>query len=300
MPDTKNERPSQDQYDVYGMSHPGLKRSENQDHFLIASLHKALAIYGTSLPRESIPIISRPRGLIALVADGVGGSTGGQEASQTTVATITRYLTDAADLYTRLDPSSETLFLDQLKASVAKSHETLLEASGRATGSGGGMATTLTLVMIIWPKAFIVHVGDSRAYRLRDGELELVTRDQTMAQAMVDAGAITPAQAEASHLKHVLWSAVGGREAAPEVRTLDCELTDMMMVCSDGITKHVSDEEIRDLLVQSPTSEAACRALTNLALERGGSDNITVICGRIKPPAEKPPAEGAGIFPGWR
>ena len=295
MPDQKNDRPSQDQYDVFGMSHPGLKRTENQDHFLIASLHKALAIYGTSLPRESIPIISRPRGLIALVADGVGGSTGGKEASQTTVSTITRYLTDAADLYTRLDPSSEVLFLDQLKASVAKSHEALLEASGRKAG-GQGMATTLTLVMLIWPKAFIVHVGDSRAYRLRDGQLELVTRDQTMAQAMVDAGAITPEQAEASHLKHVLWSAVGGREAAPEVRTLDCELTDMMLVCTDGITKHVSDEEIRERLLRLPSSEAVCRALIDLALERGGSDNITVVAGRIRPPAE-PPETAAGIFP---
>jgi serine/threonine protein phosphatase PrpC len=295
MPEQRNERPSQDQYDVYGMSHPGLKRTENQDHFLIASLHKALAIYGTSLPRESIPIISRPRGLIALVADGVGGSTGGEEASQTTVATITRYLTDAADLYTRLDPSSEALFLDQLKASVARSHEALLEASGRASG-GHGMATTLTLVMLIWPKAFIVHVGDSRAYRLRDGKLELVTRDQTMAQAMVDAGAITQEQAEASHLKHVLWSAVGGREAAPEVRTLDCELTDMMLVCSDGITKHISDDEIREHMLAHPTSEAICRALTDLALERGGSDNITVVVGRIKPMADKP-TESAGIFP---
>jgi|RhiMethySRZTD1v2_1073278.scaffolds.fasta_scaffold136445_2 serine/threonine protein phosphatase PrpC len=295
MPEQRNERPSQDQYDVYGMSHPGLKRTQNQDHFLIASLHKALAIYGTSLPRESIPIISRPRGLIALVADGVGGSTGGEEASQTTVATITRYLTDAADLYTRLDPSSEALFLDQLKASVARSHEALLEASGRASG-GHGMATTLTLVMLIWPKAFIVHVGDSRAYRLRDGKLELVTRDQTMAQAMVDAGAITQEQAEASHLKHVLWSAVGGREAAPEVRTLDCELTDMMLVCSDGITKHISDDEIREHMLAHPTSEAICRALTDLALERGGSDNITVVVGRIKPMADKP-TESAGIFP---
>ena len=187
MPDQRNDRPSQEQYDVFGMSHPGLKRAENQDHFLIATLHKALAIYGTSLPRESLPIISRPRGLIALVADGVGGSSGGEEASQTTVATITRYLTDAADLYTRLDPSSEALFLEQLKASVTRSHDALLEASGRSTG-GRGMATTLTLVMLVWPKAFIVHVGDSRAYRLRDGQLELVTRDQTMAQAMVDAG----------------------------------------------------------------------------------------------------------------
>jgi protein phosphatase len=295
MPEQRNERPSQDQYDVYGMSHPGLKRAENQDHFLIASLHKALAIYGTSLPRESIPIISRPRGLIALVADGVGGSTGGEEASQTTVATITRYLTDAADLYTRLDPSSEALFLDQLKASVARSHEALLEVSGRASG-GHGMATTLTLVMLIWPKAFIVHVGDSRAYRLRDGKLELVTRDQTMAQAMVDAGAITQEQAEASHLKHVLWSAVGGREAAPEVRTLDCELTDMMLVCSDGITKHISDDEIREHMLAHPTSEAICRALTDLALERGGSDNITVVVGRIKPRADEP-TDSAGIFP---
>ncbi|HEX5634698.1 MAG TPA: protein phosphatase 2C domain-containing protein [Gemmatimonadales bacterium] len=289
MPDAGfAERPSEDQYDIFGLSHPGLKRPENQDHFLIASLHKALRVYGTSLPREYLPgTMSRPRGVLALVADGVGGSNGGQEASSTALATIARYLTDATDLYVRLDPSSEAAFLEQLKHSVERSHEALVQA-GTADATRRGGATTLTMVMIVWPRAFVVHVGDSRAYRLRDGTLELVTRDQTMAQAMLDAGAITAAQAEASHLKHVLWSAVGGREAAPEVRVLDCGLSDMMLLCTDGITKHVSDDEIRETLLSQPSSEASCRALCNMALERGGSDNITVIAGRIRPkPAEK-------------
>jgi protein phosphatase len=283
MPDAGlSERPTEEQYDIFGLSHPGLKRAENQDHFLIASLHKALRVYGTSLPREYLPgTMSRPRGVLALVADGVGGGQGGQEASSTALATIARYLTDATDLYVRLDPSSEAAFLEQLKHSVERSHEALLSAG--ADQGRRGMATTLTMVMIVWPRAFVVHVGDSRAYRLREGTLELVTHDQTMAQAMVDAGAITPEQAEASHLKHVLWSAVGGREAAPEVRVLDTAQNDMMLLCTDGITKHVTDDEIRDTLLREASSEATCRALCNLALERGGSDNITVIAGRIRP-----------------
>ncbi|MCU0620119.1 MAG: protein phosphatase 2C domain-containing protein [Gemmatimonadales bacterium] len=278
-------RPSPEHYDIFGLSHPGLKREENQDHFLIASLHKAMRVYGTSLPREYLPAdLSRPRGVLALVADGVGGGVGGREASSTTLSTIARYLTDATDLYVQLDPSAEAAFVSQLRQSVEASHAKVVEASGRDVGRRG-MATTLTMVMVVWPRAFVVHVGDSRAYRLRGGQLELVTHDQTMAQAMVDAGAITPEQAEASHLKHVLWSAVGGREAAPEVRVLDCEWSDMMLLCTDGITKHVSDDEIRSHMLTLPSSEAVCRALTNLALERGGSDNITVIAGRLRPPA---------------
>jgi serine/threonine protein phosphatase PrpC len=110
----------------------------------------------------------------------------------------------------------------------------------------------------------------------------MMTKDQTMAQVLVDAGALNPDTAEHSGLKHVLWSALGGREAVPETLTVDIEFDDIMLICSDGLTKHVSDDEIRDHLMRTTGSEATSRELLQLALDRGGSDNVTVVISRLK------------------
>ena len=158
-----------------------------------------------------------------------------------------------------------------------------MREAGEADDERIGMATTLTMVCIRWPRGYVVHVGDSRCYRLRNGELELLTKDQTMAQAMVDAGALSPDQAEHSGLKHVLYSALGATRAEPYTLTTDVQWDDVMMLCSDGITKHVTDDEIRDALRRSTSAEATCRELVDLTLSRGGSDNTTIIVGRLKP-----------------
>jgi protein phosphatase len=99
---------------------------------------------------------------------------------------------------------------------------------------------------------------------------------------LLDAGALNPDTAEHSGLKHVLWSALGGREASPETLVSDIEFEDIMLICSDGLTKHVSDEEIRDHLMKTTGSEATCRLLLELAMARGGSDNVTVVMSRLK------------------
>jgi protein phosphatase len=157
-------------------------------------------------------------------------------------------------------------------------------AEGITDEDRAGMATTLTMVVIRWPKAYLVHVGDSRCYRLREGELELLTRDQTMAQAMVDAGALSPEQAELSGLKHVLYSAIGASRAEPATMNTDVRWGDIMLLCTDGITKHVSDPELRGALRRCTSAEATARELVQLALDRGGSDNTTAIVGQIKRP----------------
>jgi protein phosphatase len=186
------------------------------------------------------------------------------------------------DLEALPDSDHEHRVVDRLRRSVEHGHQAIKDA-GEAEGKRG-MATTLTMVTIYWPRAYVIHVGDSRAYRLRKGVLTQVTKDQTMAQAMVDAGALTQAAAEQSRLKHVLWSALGGKEALPEVTMLDCEWEDVMLLCSDGLTKHVSDDEIRDHLLRGESAEVCCHALVDLALSRGGSDNVTVVIGRLRGP----------------
>jgi protein phosphatase len=136
------------------------------------------------------------------------------------------------------------------------------------------------MAVVIWPRVFLVHVGDSRAYRLRDGELTQLTTDQTMAQQMIDSGEWTRATADASPLKHVLVSALGSSRVDPQIRTLPIERRDVMLLCTDGLTKHVSDDEIREHLLQPRPSETVCHSLIDLALKRGGEDNVTVVMGK--------------------
>lgn len=285
MPDETTDpppRPTKAQIDVFGMSHQGLVRKENQDHFLVASLHKVMQVYHSSLPEEAIgELLSPSRGFVFLVADGVGGLPGGSNASRTALSSIIDYVVHTMDLYVKLDPDAEPGFLAELQRSVERSHERVRQV-GEADDEHVGMATTLTMVCIRWPRGYMVHVGDSRCYRLRNGELEQLTKDQTMAQAMVDAGALSPDQAEQSGLKHVLYSAIGASRAEPYTLTTDVQWDDVMLLCSDGITKHVTDDEIRQALRRSTSAEATCRELVDLTLARGASDNTTIIVGRFK------------------
>lgn len=277
------DRPKRQDIDVFGLSHPGKVRTENQDHFMVASLHKVMSVQQSSLPSDMVgDTVSGARGWLVLVADGVGGSPGGKDASVAALTALTRYVTNTVDLYQRVDPASEATFVEQLRKSVDRTHQAVL-AEGESDWGRRGMATTLTLVMFVWPRAFLLHVGDSRCYRVRQGEIEQLTRDQTMAQAMLEAGLLTPDQAEASRLKHVLWSAVGGKEAVPDVKVVDHDWDDRLLLCTDGLTKHVTNEEIRDIMMSTASSESTCHALVDLALERGGSDNVSVVVGRLRP-----------------
>ncbi|HEX5004079.1 MAG TPA: protein phosphatase 2C domain-containing protein [Gemmatimonadales bacterium] len=276
-------RPQRKDVDIFGMCHQGLVRKQNQDHFLVASLHKSIQLHQTTLPHDGLgSLVSGARGYVFLVADGVGSTPWGEQASGSALRAIADYVIHGMDSGEVDEADHEQRVVDRLRRSVERGHQALREA-GEAEGKRG-MATTLTMVTIYWPRAYVIHVGDSRGYRLRGGVLTQVTKDQTMAQAMVDAGALTRSAAEHSRLKHVLWSALGGKEAAPEVTTLDIEWEDVMLLCSDGLTKHVSDEEIREHLLRGESAEASCQALVDLALSRGGSDNVTVVIGRLRGP----------------
>jgi protein phosphatase len=242
-------------------------------------------VHQTSLPEaDQASLVSDSRGYIFLVADGVGGRPDGAEASGTALRTIAHYVTNLTDLYRRLDSDKEAAFLAELQQSVVQSHQVLIEEAKRQGGGPGG-ATTLTMVAVLWPRAYLVQVGDSRCYRLRNGELERVSKDQTVAQALVDSGALSAKEAAISPLRNVLASALGGDEAMPQTVAEDLAWDDVMLLCTDGLNKHVSDDEIRAELRGITSAEASCRALVGLALERGATDNVTVVIGRLRPRA---------------
>ena len=275
-------KPLDEEIDVFGLTHPGNVRKDNQDHFLICSLHKQIRLHGTSLPDPEHLVEGERLAFVAMVADGVGSRAAGREASRRALEAVTRFVTQTMRCYYNGDPTQEGEFLRALRAAALASHETLL-AQGQEHPEWAGMATTLTLALGVWPRVYVLQVGDSRFYQLRDGELRQVTRDQTMAQELVDLGALRPEEAGTSPMSRVLSSAIGGTQTAPAVTKIDVQWGDVALLCSDGLTRHVSDDEIRARLLALESSEQACRALLADALARGGTDNITIVVGRPRP-----------------
>ena len=142
------------------------------------------------------------------------------------------------------------------------------------------MATTLTLWLGVWPRSYLLQVGDSRCYRLLNGKLTQVSRDQTMAQELVDLGAMTKAEAHKTPLANTLSSSIGGSQTAPVVSQFTQEWGSIGLLCSDGLTRHVSDDRIRERLMAMTSAKQVCQDLLQDALDGGGTDNITITVGR--------------------
>jgi protein phosphatase len=277
-------RPRDEDLDFFGLTHPGRVRKENQDHFFFSTLHKTMRVGGTSLPNPELLEMPSPRlASCAMVADGVGGRVGGEVASRAALEAIATYLTHTMGLLYTADTGNETTFLSSLREAGSLGHRAVL-ARAQASGENEGIATTLTVLMAVWPNLYILQVGDSRCYRLRSGVLEQLTRDQTMAQDLVDSGVLPAARAARSRFANILSSSLGGRTTQPVVSRTDLQLGDVTMLCTDGLTKHVSDERIAARLRALQSSEQVCRQLVDDALADGGTDNVTVVVLRARIP----------------
>jgi protein phosphatase len=280
-------RPRDDELDLFGLTHPGRVREENQDHFLLCTVHPQVVVHATSLPDpDHLPLRGQRLATLMLVADGVGSSAGGGGASKLAAETITRYVSSTLRCYHATGVGADEEFFDALKAAAFEAHSAVL-AESAAHPEIRRMATTLTMVTAVWPWAYVVQVGDSRCYFYSDGVLRQVTRDQTMAQDLVDRGALPPERLSVSPFRNVLVSAIGGDEAVPEVTRLDIRQRGcLILICSDGLTKHVPDERIAEQIRTMESSEQLCRTLLTMALEDGGTDNITVLAGRARRPSD--------------
>jgi protein phosphatase len=275
-------KPRDDEIDVHGLTHAGKVRRENQDHFLLASIHKRVQVLATNLgTQEQLPSGEQRVAFLAMVADGVGGEEGGAEASATALKAAMQYVNDSMScLYDR--DVTEEKFTELLQRCAIQSHEAIL-ARARANEDHGTMATTLTLFMGVWPAYYLLQVGDSRYYLWREGKLTQVTRDQTLAEELVDQGILSRAQAPHTQFAHVLSSALGASAAEPVVTRLRAEWDNVHLLCSDGLTKHVSDERIAERLANMTSAKEVCEQLLQDALDDGGTDNITIIVGRQIP-----------------
>ena len=272
-------QPRDDEIDVYGISDRGKVRSKNEDHFILASIHRRLNVIDTNLAEsERLPISDLRLAFLAMVADGVGGATGGERASAIALETATQYVVSTLDCYDRAAAIDGSMS-EALQAAALRSHEAVLEQAN-SEGDGVRMATTLTLWISVWPWYYLLQVGDSRYYLYREGKVTQVSRDQTIAQELLDQGVFTRAVAERSQFKNVLSSALGGESSLPVITRLRAAWGNVHLLCTDGLTKHVTDERIAERLAAMTSAKQVCEQLLQDALDGGGTDNITIIVGR--------------------
>ena len=289
VPDVKkagrvSQKPLDSDLDFWGLTHRGKVRETNQDHFLICSLHKHMHVHFSSLPNiNKLPLTGEAMAYLGVVADGVGGGSGGEEASRLAIETVAQYVQHSLRCYYNEDASRDE-FLGQLQEAAMECHAHVVKRA-EEDPDNTGMATTLTLWLGVWPRFYVLQVGDSRAYLYRDGELNQLTRDQTMAQELFDEGVFTRTDLNTSHLAHVLSSSIGGSEAAPTVTCIENAWDSVSLMCSDGLTKHVSDERIAERIKHMTSARQLCEDLLKDALDDGGTDNITILAGRVAPGA---------------
>ena len=277
-------RPRDDELDLFGLTHVGKVRKSNQDHFLLCTVHPQVVMHGTSLPsQDHLPLRGERVATIMMVADGVGSTPAGGEASQLAVETITRYISSSLSVFhsARAERKDGAVGFEEALLAAANEVHTAVRTEAESRGEPGRMATTMTFAMILWPKVYVVQVGDSRCYHYLKGKLRQITRDQTMAQALVDDGALPRDSLETSPLKNVLVSAIGGEHATPVVSRLNIQdRNGVLLLCSDGLTKHVSDTELAEAIGKMQSADQLCHDLLDLVLSRGASDNVTIIAGR--------------------
>ncbi len=273
-------KPRKAEIDVFGLTHAGKVRKVNQDHFLVGSLEKNMQVHLTSLPdMETLSRANERLAYVAMVADGVGSGLKGGEASRRAIEVLARYVGTSLDCYYTADATKQQEFVNALQEAAMQSHARVIEES-EADSERRGMATTLTVFIGVWPRAYLLQVGDSRFYVHRDGQLTQMTRDQTMAQELVDQGVLTQTAAHRTRWAHVLSSAIGGTQTAPVVTHFDQVWGNTYLLCSDGLTKHVSDDKICERLNNMKSAKQVCEDLLQDALDDGGSDNITIVVGR--------------------
>lgn len=281
------------QIDVSALSHTGHHRTNNEDHFLVARIGRSLQTIVTSLSVEDVPEHSEEINYVMVVADGMGGHAAGEVASRMAISTLFKLALDVPDWILRVDDGNAREIARRSRTRVRRVGAMLVER-GKRDPALKGMGTTLTAARSLGRDLVITHVGDSRAYLLRAGQLHHLTRDHTYAQLLVDIGELEPSEVASSGHGHVLTNALGGSTAEVQVDTdrVRLEDGDRVLLCSDGLTDLVDDETITRILLATTRSREACDQLVQQALDNGGRDNVTVIVAAYQLP--KAPAQGTG------
>jgi protein phosphatase len=264
--------------DVSALTHTGHVRPNNEDHFFVARAARTLETMLTSLPAGDVPERADEINHVMVVADGMGGHAAGEVASRLAISALVALALDIPDWNFKVD-EEHAPEMQRRAREIVQAVGSLVFERGREDPALRGMGSTLTCARNCGRDLWIIHVGDSRAYLLRAGRLERLTRDHTYAQMLVDSGQLSPDDVARSGLRHILTNALGGsaRSVHVDVDLLRLEDGDCLLLCSDGLTDAVDDGTIATTLASGAQTNQVCQRLVQLALDGGGRDNVTVI-----------------------
>jgi PPM family protein phosphatase len=272
------------QVSVFGKTDLGRSREHNEDTFLVADLSTGNASLHPEVRLHEVG----PRGSLFMVADGMGGAAAGELASAMAADLIYRHL---ATVWAADDDASPERFAYRMREAVELANQQIY-AYAREHPEVRGMGTTVTAAGVNGDDLYLAQIGDSRAYLVRNGEAIQLTKDQSLMQRLVDAGELTEEEAEQSERRNIILQALG-----PDPR-VKVDLThqtlrrgDTLIICSDGLSGLVRREEFRDMVADHPELSDLCAGLIDLANERGGPDNITVVAAHFEGEGLPEPAE---------
>jgi protein phosphatase len=265
---------------AFGLSDRGKVRKTNEDQFLVATLIKALQVRQTSLPQPRL-LHSNDQSHLFLVADGMGGHAGGERASALALHSMEQFVLETFKWFRQCRGRDEDKVVADFQKAIGQANAIVL-AEAAEHPELHGMGTTLTLAYSLNDVLFVAHAGDSRCYLWRGHTLYRVTSDHTLVEEMVRRGHLKQEEAAQHQWRHVVTNAVGGDTAhvQVEVHKVQLEAGDAVLLCSDGLTEMVAEQEIAETLRDEDDPERACRRLVGRANEEGGQDNVTVILAR--------------------
>ena len=267
---------------VFALTDVGQSREHNEDTFLVADLESGSAL---SFDAGYHEITADVHGLLFLVADGMGGAASGELASKMAGDLVLEGLRAS---WSTVGSTKPTAFAEALRDATMMAN-TRIHQHAREHPEHRGMGTTATIAGLLGDHLYMVQVGDSRAYMVRDGQARQLTKDQSLMQRLVEAGELTPEEAEVSDRRNIILQALGP-EAHITVDLTHQQLRqgDTLILCSDGLSGMMKAEEIASLTATEPDVRMMCRKLVDRANARGGPDNITVVAVRF---------EGEGLTP---
>jgi PPM family protein phosphatase len=268
---------------AFGITDKGKVRPTNEDQFLIAELTKAMRVWQTSLPEPKVQV-GEEHAHLFLVADGMGGHRAGERASALAVVAIEQFTLNTFKWFFGSNDTEAQKVLAQFQSALSQADASILKEAAEHPELSG-MGTTVTMAFHLGAQLCVVHVGDSRAYVYRDGELHQLTQDHTVTGDMVRSGSLRPDEVAGHRLRHVITNVVGGQElgVTVEVRAFEVQAGDRLLLCSDGLTEMVTNEAIAATLEAEPAPEVAATKLLAQANDGGALDNITLVIVRFDP-----------------
>jgi len=269
--------------ELHAKSDVGRVRRGNEDNFLLLDLSGARTWSGSDgaeNPSDMRQFAIGEQGLVLVVSDGMGGALAGDVASRMAIEAVRDVLMGENSDGGGCAPGSE--LVDCLKQATMEANRNIHYKSLEDSRCSG-MGATLTGAAIRDDKLDLVQVGDSRAYVMRGEQIRLATKDQSLVQQLVDVGQISEEEAETHMFRNVILQALGAQtELTPATARIQIRQGDMLLLCSDGLSGKLRNEEIRQIVADSETDlAAACSALVAEANNRGGEDNITVVLARF-------------------